>query len=288
MHTTTTLLTALTSASLALAGPAPAPHPPLVTPAPMVQAVAARLGVRQFRPSSAEADFSKSTECLREYTSLAESAPRETSNRELARWMVSAASPIADAVTATEIDDSLTSVCDASVTAITPPASLSSAYSTYRESADSWLTSVAPSASSVAQSCGGQIGSLIQLLVITDGESCTKAVLGMVDAINGDDGATTTTGGDSASATQTTAPEETETNSAGGDGDDDADDNNDGDDDSGNGNGDSDDGNDDADDGSAGAAETTSTSTAGVPRETGMMGVAAAAAVAVAGVVAAL
>ncbi|KAH6847615.1 hypothetical protein B0I37DRAFT_148285 [Chaetomium sp. MPI-CAGE-AT-0009] len=292
MHTTSTFLTALTSASLALASPAPAPepHPALVTPAPMLHPAAARLGVRQFRQST-DSELSKSIECGREYLSLADTIPRET-NTDLAKWLLTAASPAAEIISATSIDDSLTSLCDPSLTAtLTPPASLSSAWSTYLEHASSWVTSVAPAASSLAQSCGGEISAAIQFLLVSDSETCTKAVLGLVDVLDGDSDATTT-GDSGASPTRTTSAGESETSSAGGDGDDE-DDNNDGNDNSGSGNGGSGQGNDDSDDGSeqtgpAGAAETSSTSTAGVPRETGMMGVAAAAAVAVAGVVAAL
>lgn len=300
MHTTTTttFLTALTSATLALANPAPAPapaaHPALVTPAPALHPAAARLAARQFRTS--DSDMSKSIACGSAYLSLADSAPRET-NTDLAKWVLTAVSPAAaELVTATALDDSFTSLCDPSLTAtLTPPASLSRAWSTYLENASSWITSAAPAASSLAQSCGGEIGAVIELLVVSDSESCTKAVLDLVAAANGED--VTTTGGGTATVSPTrsrttAAPEESETGSTGGD---DGDDNNDdGGDDSGNGNGGSDGGNGGSDDngsdetGPAGAAETSSTSTGGVPRETGFVGVAAAAAVAVVGVVAAL
>jgi hypothetical protein len=286
MHTTTTLLTALTSATLALANPAPAPHPALVTPAPAIHPAAAQLAARQFRTS--DSDLSKSVECASLYGSLAQGMPRET-NRDLGRWLLTAAGSLADLATATAIDESFTTLCDASVTAtLTPPASLSSAYSTYLDNASSWVTSIAPAASSIAESCGGQISAFIDVLVISDSESCTKAVLGLVDVYNGDDVTTTGSGSATVSPTgsrTTAAPEESETGSAGGD--DGDDDNNDGGDDSGSGNGDSDD-NDSDETGPAGAAETSSTSTGGVPRETGFVGVAAAAAVAVVGVVAAL
>src|SRR5690349_16987734 len=104
MHTTSTLLTALTSASLALASPAPAPHPALVTPAPILHPAAARLGVRQFRQST-DSELAKSIECGREYLSLADTIPRET-NTDLAKWLLTAASPALDLVSATSIDDS--------------------------------------------------------------------------------------------------------------------------------------------------------------------------------------
>ncbi|EAQ83489.1 predicted protein [Chaetomium globosum CBS 148.51] len=289
MHTTTTLLAALTSATLALANPAPAAeaHPALVTAAPALHPAAARLAARQFRTTDSE--ISKSIACGSAYLSLAGDAPRET-NAALARWVLSAASPAAEIVTATALDESLTSLCDPSLTAtLTPPASLSSAWSTYLEKASSWMTSAAPEASSLAQSCGGEIGAVIGFLVVSDAESCTKAVLDLVAAANGED-VTSASDSETVSPTRsrtTAAPEASETGSAGGD-----DDNGDGGDDgadNGNGGGEdggSDNGSDET--GGAGAAETSSTSTGGVPRETGFVGVAAAAAVAVVGVVAAL
>ncbi|KAK4040090.1 hypothetical protein C8A01DRAFT_35870 [Parachaetomium inaequale] len=273
MHTTTTLL-ALTGATLALANPAPAP---LVTPAPVLHPAAARLATRQFDGDPVfsdlnPAELSKSLECARQYASLAHEAPRE-SNHALASWLVTVVAQ--NAVTAAEtIADSLTTLCDPSVTAtLTPPASLSSAWSTYQSKSTSWISSAASEAHSIASSCGGEISAVAELLVISDSESCTKAVLGIVAALNGDEGVTTSGTVTTGSASQTTgAAGESETGSAGGDGD-----SQDGDGDSG-----------ETSAAGAGATETTSTSTGGVPRETGMMGVAAAAAIAVAGVVAAL
>ncbi|KAH6623290.1 hypothetical protein F5144DRAFT_357377 [Chaetomium tenue] len=292
MHTTTTLLTALTSATLALANPAPVAeaHPALVTAAPALHPAAARLAARQFRTTDSE--ISKSIACGSAYLSLAGDAPRET-NAALARWVLSAASPAAELITATALDESFTSLCDPSLTAtLTPPASLSSAWSTYLEKASSWVTSAAPEASSLAQSCGGEIGAVIGFLVVSDAESCTKAVLDLVAAANGED-VTSASGSETVSPTRsrtTAAPEVSETGSAGGD-----DDNGDGGDDgAGNGNGGGEDGGDGGsgngsnETGGAGAAESSSTSTGGVPRETGFVGIAAAAAVAVVGVVAAL
>jgi hypothetical protein len=268
MHTTTTLL-ALTGATLALANPAPAP---LVTPAPALYPGAARLAARQFGDPVFSglntADLSKSIECGREYASLASEVPAET-NTDLASWLLTEAAQ--NVVTAAEtFDNSLTTLCDPSVTGtLTPPASLSSAWSTYQSKVTSWVSSAAPAAHSIASSCGGEISAAAELLVMSDSESCTKAVLGMVAAFNGEEGVTTS---GTATTSQTTGAGPSETGNTGGGGD------------SQNGDGDS----GETGPADAGATETTSTSTGGVPRETGMMGAVAAAAIAVAGVVAAL
>ncbi|KAH6615829.1 hypothetical protein B0J18DRAFT_438318 [Chaetomium sp. MPI-SDFR-AT-0129] len=281
MHTTA-LLTALAGVSLTLANPAP--HPAAITPAPILHPAAPRF-VQPRNPgwlddgdddndndtsddnnSYIPATVSKVIECATKYASLADTAPRET-NIDLARWYLS------DAITFNptshqHLDDSLTSLCDPSRTATrVPPASLSSAWSTHQSKASAWISSIAPAAHSLASSCGGEYSAAAEALVVSDGESCTKAVLGYVAVFNGDDDVSTTGGSTgvtrSGSGTATeTGGGASETGGAGGAGTGSA--------------------------GGNGASETTRTSTGGVPRETGFVGAAAAAVVAVVGVVAAL
>ncbi|KAK4141310.1 uncharacterized protein C8A04DRAFT_39155 [Dichotomopilus funicola] len=290
MHTTA-LLTALAGVTLSLANPAP--HPAAITPAPILHPAAPRF-IHPRNPSWLDdndndnddddgdndndnsddnnsyipATVSKVIECATKYASLADTAPRET-NIDLARWYLS------DAITLNptshqHLDDSLTTLCDPSRTATrVPPASLSSAWSTHQSKASAWISSIAPAAHSLASSCGGEYSAAAEALVVSDGESCTKAVLGYVAVFNGDDDDGVSTTGGSTGVTRSGSGTATETgggaSETGGSGS------------AGTGS-----------DGGNGASETTRTSTGGVPRETGFVGAAAAAVVAVVGVVAAL
>lgn len=211
MHTTT-VITVLAGAALAMANPAAAPKP-AITPAPLL--LHPHLAPRQqdFSLSSSFSDddtksrpLAKSVACARKIASLANGIPRET-NRALARWL---ATEIPSAVTAIAgikgLDDvvpALTSQCSiyTITSTLVPPASLTSAYSSYMSEASSWLSSAAPVAHSLASSCGpGQASALFELLVVSDAESCSSAVMGLVNAL-GKGTETTTEGTESPSAT---------------------------------------------------------------------------------------
>lgn len=282
MHTPT-LLTALTGATLALANPAAAPAEPQITPGPGALALPAPgLAPRQFSITGGGGSRSKAASCTAELYSLALDAPTPTGR--VVSWLTSVASSFA--ITATEqVDDSLTTLCAASAS-LTPPASLSSAYESYTSKFNSWASEVADEAHSIASDCGGRVSAMVEMIIVTDEESCTKAVLGMVDVLQGEQEtttATTTTRTRTGSATRTRTSSEDETGtglsfatssaeatssttdaaqSTGGS----------------------------AGQSTSGAASSTSSSTGGAaaPRETGFVAAAAAVVVGVAGVVAAL
>ncbi|KAL2174867.1 uncharacterized protein P884DRAFT_263110 [Thermothelomyces heterothallicus CBS 202.75] len=267
-------------------------------------------------------DVAKSSTCWQLYNSFAQSVgqpqPPET-NTALASWLASSVLHVGgvlagndrdgDLLTATElIQSSLTTECDPSVTAtVTPPASLSSAWSTWKEHSSAWIAQAVPAAHSIADRCGGVVGAQVQMLVVTDSESCTKAVLDLVHAVHGGGGGggndgdhghtgggggSPTTGGPEASATSSVSPSNTSGASepyashtggaAGGDGSG-GDDNGNG---SGNGSGSGNGGSEeDQPTGTAGSGGTTALPTAGAPKETGLAVFMAAAAAAVAGAV---
>jgi hypothetical protein len=187
MHTTT-LLTALTGATLALANPAAAPAEPQITPGPGALALPAPgLAPRQFSITGGGSSRSKAASCSAELYSLALDAPTPTGR--IVTWLTSVASSYA--ITASEqIDDSLTTICAASAS-LTPPASLSSAYQSYTSKFNSWASEVADEAHSIASDCGGKVSAMVELMIVTDEESCTKAVLGIVDVLEGAEGTTT-------------------------------------------------------------------------------------------------
>ncbi|KAL2151153.1 hypothetical protein VTH82DRAFT_6251 [Thermothelomyces myriococcoides] len=258
-------------------------------------------------------DWPKSSTCWQLYNSLVltvnQPQPPET-NTALASWLASSALHVGgvlawndyyndhdnllDWVTASDhlIQSSLTTQCDPSITAtVTPPPSLSSAWSTWKEHSTSWIEKCLPAARSVIDRCGGVVAAQVEMLLITDADSCTKAVLDLVHAVHGDGSvATTATTGTSepTSTTGTSEPTPTTGSSvgpgAGGGGDDHGHDD------------ESEESTDTDRDGGGAPATTTGSftagfpattdSTAGAPRETGMAGFAAAAAAAAAAAVA--
>jgi hypothetical protein len=186
MHTPT-LVAALTGISLALANPAPAAAPqPIITPG----AVLARAGggggaidARQFVGSASDSGgISKSLSCS-SLLSLVEGVP--TAPAPVVEWMATAITvPALDDPRALT-DDSLTSLCDATKT-ITPPASLTAAYSRYTQSVSAWASSAAPAAESVASSCGGLVSGLIMVQIATDSKECTSAVQELLQVARGE------------------------------------------------------------------------------------------------------
>ncbi|AEO59764.1 hypothetical protein MYCTH_2308284 [Thermothelomyces thermophilus ATCC 42464] len=252
-------------------------------------------------------DVAKSSTCWQLYNSFAQSVgqpqPPET-NTALASWLASSVLHVGgvlagndrdgDLLTATElIQSSLTTECDPSLTAtVTPPASLSSAWSTWKEHSSAWIAQAVPAAHSIADRCGGVVGAQVQMLIVTDSESCTKAVLDLVHAVHGgggndgDHGHTSggggshTTSASEASTTSSVSPSLTSgasepyvspTGGAGGGG---------GGDDDGNGGSE-----EEQPTGTADSGRTTGLPTAGAPKETGLAVFMVAAAAAVAGAV---
>jgi hypothetical protein len=274
MHTTTSLLTALAGATLVLASPAPAA--PAITAGPFL---GHRMVARQAPTTTSTSGLGdgegddggplivvddltpKELECFDDYMSIVGSHP--TPAAELAEWLVTAAPAVAISDVG-GITPSLTSMCDEVFASVTPPASIAKAFSKYESENSSWMRAQATNVASVQSACPGKISAIAGLMIMSDEAACTTAIMGLVQAVNGE--ATTTVDG----------PQVT-----GG---------------AGNGNGNGDDGETDEDKEGEGEGEgaddntvTTTQSTAGVPaaRETGLMAAVAAVAVGVAGVVAA-
>ncbi|KAK4151006.1 hypothetical protein C8A00DRAFT_36352 [Chaetomidium leptoderma] len=257
MHTTTLIITALAGATtLVLASPAPAP---LVTPAAMLPHPVAHLAPRQLDSSTGNPNPSRSRDCEEEYRSLLDSRP--TMPAIVAEWVSTAVTQ--DDLFTHEIDNALTTLCTIATTAWNLPPSITAIYSSHSTLRQAWVTSMVPTIHSLASRCGGTISAYAELAFITDLESCTKAVLGYVEVFGDDNDRTHTPSPSEPTATSSSS---TTTGGPGGAGD------------------------SEKTGPAAGAAGTTSSSTGGVagPRETGMLGIAAAAAVAFAGVVAAL
>ncbi|KAK3901779.1 hypothetical protein C8A05DRAFT_34545 [Staphylotrichum tortipilum] len=215
MHTptTSTLITALAGAALALANPAPAP-------APSPPSLPRRSSTPTSPKSHSGHQLPKSIACARKVVSLADTLPRET-NRALARWMATAVPGAVTAVAGINgLDDivpALTSQCSVyTVTStLVPPATLTSAYSSYMSVAREWLSSAGPVAHSLASSCGpGEASAMLELMVVSDAESCTSAVIGLVNALGKGAGATTTEGSESATATASGSESETGSSTA--------------------------------------------------------------------------
>ncbi|KAK4118658.1 hypothetical protein N657DRAFT_675401 [Parathielavia appendiculata] len=150
------LITTLAGATFALANLTPAPAQPLITPAAVLPVPAPGLAPRQQfsidRPSPTGDLFSM-------MRSIGEALYLSPTGR---------------------VDDSLTTLCVASAS-ITPPASLSSAYERYTSEYYSWASEVADVAHSIASECGETVSALVEFLIVTDAESCTKAVQRLVD-----------------------------------------------------------------------------------------------------------
>ncbi|KAK0659440.1 hypothetical protein QBC41DRAFT_237395 [Cercophora samala] len=254
---TYTLVSALIGgASLAFASPAP-----VITPAPIYE-----------RQSESALEL----KCQAQYESMMARAPDLPTKHPIIQWL-NQPENIRHFTDYTDIE----AICDArwGKNALQPPSSLASEWSSYMSEAESFATSMMGPANDLkSMGCPSVIAAAAGLLAITEEVSCTRAYQAYMDAVpmltatDDDDSATTgptRTNVLVPAPTATSGPSQ-ETDAAG----------NDSESDDADGNGDA------ADEGST---ETTSTSTAGGPRETaGHMAVAAAAAIAVVGAMVAL
>lgn len=246
MHTSRFLPALL--AALPLVAANPAPFRPMITPAPLPPHV--RSAVSRHAVNARQDDQQSLNECEESLFSLDEEMPTETG--EVAEWL-STARPL----NIVEEAD-MTQYCSYLETPLTPPASLSSAYSELLEQQASWRSSVAPLASSLASVCEGTVSVWYELIVATDEETCTELVSELVELA-----AEATTTSDEGGAPNTSTPTATTTGAPPPPTDGASDDNNP-------------------------PETTTSEGAAAGPRETGFVAVAAVAAVAVAGAVAGL
>lgn len=275
MHTTSSLLATLAGAALVLASPAPGSVRPAVLEDPIGPFPGGRVFARQNVVTTSSSGPSPTTTddgalidlddltpeeiaCMTDYIDISLTAP--TPAPELLEWM---ATGVTAGLTITGTDDinaEMTSLCEEAAQAVTPPASLSSAWSSYESAGSSWMEAHASSVKSIQSACPGEISAVAGLLVMSDAAACTSVVMGLVEVIHG----TATTTAD--------VPGNTSGAGNGGNG--------------GNGNGGE---NSNDQDGDNNEDEVTTTqSTAGVPgaRETGLVAAVAAVAIGVAGAVA--
>lgn len=268
MHTTASFLTALAGATIVLASPAPAPPRPLVTPRPVGAFPGQRLAARQDFPDTG--DDASWLSCFDDYQTIMESAP--TPAADIIDWLITAAPPAVtiDADNLAHMT-TMTSMCDEP--SLTPPASLSSAWSSYEAAVSSWGNGQSSAVSSLQSACPGEISAVAAIGFATDAAQCTTAVMDYVSFVLSSAGITPA----EPTATKTTssvdAPEPT--GAAGGGDKDETGEDKEGE---GEGDGAGDDEN----------APSTTQSTAGVAaaRETGLVAAVAAVALGVAGVVA--
>ncbi|KAL2129116.1 hypothetical protein VTI74DRAFT_8206 [Chaetomium olivicolor] len=202
MHIST-LLTTAALAGLALANPAPEPVAiPQITPGPFHPHAIPRAGLSP-RAISITVDKNQLS-CARAFTDIAEDMP--TATRPLQSWAASALPQ--NMLTANgQLNSQLTTICS-QITTVTPPASLSSEYSSYLVAASSWLSKSAAEIKSKAAECKGLMGALMEVLIISDEPSCTTAVLDLVNAYNGVDPTGAAAGG-KASPNNAAGPRET-------------------------------------------------------------------------------
>lgn len=191
MHATT-LLTTLTSLTLALANPlaapAPAPTPThpgaVITPAPLLPRAAANLisPHHQHQPALAGRALNRSqfSSCTSKLASLANAYP--TPAPSLSSWLEDQAGGHLQLTDITQINLSLTTLCSA-VLPLTAPPALSAEYDRYRSQTSSWGSSAASEAERLEKECGTVVGAVVELLTMSDLGSCTKAVEGLVDVV---------------------------------------------------------------------------------------------------------
>ncbi|KAK4185674.1 hypothetical protein QBC35DRAFT_298524 [Podospora australis] len=271
MHTFTLVSAALAGASLVLASPAPvAASAPIITPAPLPELVH-----RAIAPRTHDGDFEsmspEESSCYSKYQSILTKYAQPIKDPKLSEYMLSRANAI-QSVAPGAIDE----ICsvgygeDPNI-----PKGVESIYKSYTNSAKNAVKSLQPEVDSLS-SCGNGAVPMLQMMLITDEMSCKTAYKNYMAAVEDaitesldgtaterpQTGATSTvrlatgSGGDATSAAggseETGAAEEANASST-----------------------------------SGGAASSSSTAGA-APRETNYMAVAAAAAMAVAGAMAAL
>jgi hypothetical protein len=187
MHTTTaSLLTVLAAATLVLASPAPGPAPPapLITAHP-VGPFPRGLFARQdaipttTSPSDESGDDAMTASCYDEYYNMALSMP--TPNSQLGEWLSTAMSSIT-------LDDpavlsSTDQICNPASNTLTPPASLSSAWSRFQSASSSWIEAHASDVSSLQSACPGEISAFAGLFMMSDAAACTRAVVGVAEVL---------------------------------------------------------------------------------------------------------
>jgi hypothetical protein len=270
MHTTASLLTALAGGTIVLASPAPAPPRPLITARPIRPLPNQRLDARQELTFTGEDTSWRS--CFHDYTALRSGVPPQPT--EVVEWIVTAVpTPISIDVENPNLT-TITSMCDETAM-LTPPASLSSVWSTYMDAVNSWADGQSSAVASLQSACPGEFSAIVGMDFATDAAECTAAVLEFVSFLQSSAGITPAEPTATKTTSSTGAPEPT--GAAGGDKEETADDKT-GDDNEGEGEGAGDDNN----------TPSTTQSTAGVAaaRETGLVAAVAAVALGVAGVVA--
>lgn len=78
------------------------------------------------------------------------------------------------------LGDDAVAWCAAAAAAVTPPASLSAAYSQYLDQVQSWRFDVEGRAYALASKCGYQVGLAAELLMATEAAMCTSGLAASV------------------------------------------------------------------------------------------------------------
>lgn len=265
-----TLLSAVAGASLALAKPlaAPAPAAAQITAAPVFNFGKAALERRQDDEPNAQ-----QRQCMNKADAILDRAPDVNPGNDLVSWIQSKHEELDSATRILSASD----ICSVDFPkTMDAPSAIVTAWDAYTSTMNEWIQKIEPTVTSLAQSCGGHLSAAIEMMLMTDYDSCTSLYANYEAAISsaGFDG------GSEESATETGSPAATRTTAAPTGGatqkpDQTGDDN----EEEAGGN------NEEAGDN---AEPNTTASTAGAPRETGFVVAAAAAVVAVAGAVVAL
>ncbi|KAH6844807.1 hypothetical protein B0I37DRAFT_378318 [Chaetomium sp. MPI-CAGE-AT-0009] len=243
-----TFLSALAGASLVLAQPLEAPAAQ-ITAAPDARLVKPALERRQ----------TANKECESKASAIWDDQPNLEISDSVVLWMMSQS----EGIETISIDDEryVSSVCAyAFQTSVDAPAPIASAYSSFLSKSASWASEVKPTVTSLAQSCGGALSAGLELVLATDFDSCTSVYDAYIDAALAADN-TSNPGSSNTGASPTLSTTGAPTGTAP---------------------------NDEGEANDVTGDESTSSSTAGAPRETGFAVAAAAAVVAVAGAMVAL
>ncbi|KAK4160503.1 hypothetical protein QBC43DRAFT_325370 [Cladorrhinum sp. PSN259] len=191
---TYTLIAALAGASLVLANPAPAAQ---ITPAPL-----ARREAPARREVSTETKLTPEEEkCADKYWSLVQDQPSQTIYTAADQGLVNFLQnrwkePPLATLESTKVEEKCTLLYEA----ITPPAPLASAYSSWMSAESAWASSKSALVNSIASSCDPKFKFMFEALLITDTDSCItvyRAELSSTDAT------TTTSATSSATSTAT-------------------------------------------------------------------------------------
>lgn len=115
--------------------------------------------------------------CVEKYKSLIHAYP--TAPSAVAEWGSSAYETITTLAAPTAVPAQLTTLCHLRwdpASTLTPPPALASASSSWRVEQESWRDSIAPEARSIATSCGGDFSVMLETILATDLGSCTRGV----------------------------------------------------------------------------------------------------------------